>query len=430
MRYRVYGGFSRARVVFYILGMCIGLSAAAGNGGSPSSTSATREVAIGALLSLTGGWSSLGIASSGALAIGADDVNAHLASVGSPLRVRLAVEDTKLDPGLALEKLQALAGQRVKIVIGPQSSAEVQALKSYADQQGILLLSQGSTASTLSIPGDNILRFVPDDTLEGAAISALMWEQGIRAIVPLWRGDPGNEGLFHSTKRAFEKRGGAVADGVRYDPTAQEFDAALQSTRAQASQAVARHGAAAVGIYLAAFDEVVQIFRQVKDDPLLSTVRWYGSDGVAENPALIADGTAAHFAVKTGYPNPTLGLDDQALQQWKPLTERIRAKVGRTPDAYTLAAYDALWVAALAASKSAGPDTIADLRQAIMHTAEGYTGPSGPTTLNEAGDRRFGIFDFWAVCPRERGFQWKRVAVYRPSQDGPGTIIRAGGCEP
>jgi branched-chain amino acid transport system substrate-binding protein len=88
-----------------------------------------------------------------------------------------------------LEALKELAQKGVTVVIGPQSSAELALLKPYADAHDILLISQGSTASSLVIAGDNVFRLCPDDTLEAQAIVALMWHDGIGTLTPCWRGD-------------------------------------------------------------------------------------------------------------------------------------------------------------------------------------------------------------------------------------------------
>ena len=122
-----------------------------------------NQLVVGALLSLTGPGQTLGRTSDAALALAADDVNAALADQGSPVRVSLRVEDTGLDPAQALDRLRTLAGEGVRVFIGPQSSSEVGALKAFADSAGVVLLSQGSTAGALSIPDDNIFRLVPDD---------------------------------------------------------------------------------------------------------------------------------------------------------------------------------------------------------------------------------------------------------------------------
>lgn len=74
----------------------------------------------------------------------------------STAKVKLIIEDTKTDPEVALEKLRNLSEMGIRVVIGPDSSAEVEAVKAYADENGILVISQSSTAISLAIPGDNV----------------------------------------------------------------------------------------------------------------------------------------------------------------------------------------------------------------------------------------------------------------------------------
>ena len=106
-------------------------------------TTAQQTVNVGALLSLTGNWSSLGITSKAALEI-------------------TTVYDTKLDTALAKQFIEKVKDSGVNFVIGPQSSAEVGTIKQFADANNILVVSQGSTAGSLSIANDNIsLQFSP-----------------------------------------------------------------------------------------------------------------------------------------------------------------------------------------------------------------------------------------------------------------------------
>src|SRR4029079_3835382 len=64
--------------------------ASAGDGRNPEVT------IIGALLSLTGDWSSLGLASRALLQIAADEINDLMAALGQNHRFKLLVEDTQL----------------------------------------------------------------------------------------------------------------------------------------------------------------------------------------------------------------------------------------------------------------------------------------------------------------------------------------------
>jgi branched-chain amino acid transport system substrate-binding protein len=332
--------------------------------------------------------------------------------MGSPRRVRLVVEDTGTDPAAALERLRGMAARGIRIVVGPQTSAEVAAVKAYADQNGILVLSQGSTARSLSLPGDNVYRFAQDDTFEAQAVTALLAHDGIRAVVPVWRGDAGNDGLAASVRDSFQALGGSVADGARYSPTATDFAAVVDTVGQQARRAIDEYGAAAVGIYLAAFDEVVPLFHQAARDPVLASLRWYGSDGVALSEGLARDAPAARFAAGAGYPNPIFGLPEETRATWEPIVQRVSATIGRIPESFAISAYDALWLATRAHLEAGDLESPAVLKAALERAAESYSGATGSTAFDEAGDRKVGSYDFWAVRERDGAFRWARIAQY------------------
>ena len=68
------------------------------------------------------------------------------------------------------------------------------------------------------------------------------------------------------------------------------------------------------------------------------------------------------------------------------------------------------------------------LKVALAGIAETYTGATGMTKPNAAGDRAFGNFDFWAICRENGSFAWKRVAVYQSEEGIPGTVKLLTGC--
>jgi branched-chain amino acid transport system substrate-binding protein len=220
-----------------------------------------------------------------------------------------------------------LAAQGVHVVIGPQASSEVKAVRAAAGSLGVVAISQGSTAHSLAIPGDNVLRFVPDDIREGEALVALLRRDGIDGIVPIWRDDPGNSGLVASVRRQFQAHGGKVATGVRYGTGVADFTAPANVLGRQV-EALRQRGANHVAVYLAAFDEVVGVFHAARAVAGLNAVPWYGSDGVALTTALVHDRRAAGFASDVGYPNPILGLSDAVLRRAAPLTARVRSRAG------------------------------------------------------------------------------------------------------
>ena len=170
----------------------------------------------------------------------------------------------------------------------------------------------------------------------------LAYADGIRTIVPITRDDEGNKGLQSSMKPVFEAlgRNSRAADHV--------FDRGrgLHRAGAAARHAVGEASAAGgpVAVYLTAFAEVTKLFAAATGSAELESVTWYGSDSVALSADLVEDQTAAAFAVKADYPNPILGLRDADEAQWGPVNERLSEELGRTPDSFALAAYDALIV--------------------------------------------------------------------------------------
>lgn len=389
-----------------------------------------NTILIGALLPLTGTLSSFGESAEASLRLAVDDVNNQLAKSGSSSRVGLVIEDTKTDPNVAREKLMDLASKGIRIVIGPATSANVAAVKEYADENGILIVSSSSTAPSLAIPNDNVFRFVPDDTHQAEALAKKMWDEGTRVVIPIWRTDVFGNNLQSLLKEKFEKLGGKVVDGIGYDPPVGNFAASLhrinfivweqelRSLTQKVNDAVRQYGADKVGVYIVAFDEIVPIMIQANRHEALQSVRWYGSDGSVQHEGLIKNIEAAEFAVKTNFLSPIYGVE--ASDSFKELEERIVEEIDRVPRSYAEVIYDEFWVAALTLSNYNGTqkDDIGSLREAFINTTNSYIGVTGRTELNDAGDKKYGLYDFWAIRPLSKdvnnkgSFEWTNVVAY------------------
>ena len=396
-------------------------------------TEGENTISIGALLPLSGTLSSFGESAEASLTLAVDDVNNQFAKSGSSFRVGLVIEDTKTDPAVALEKLKDLSSKGIRIVIGPSTSAAVSAVKDYADENGTLIVSASSTAPSLAIPNDNVFRFVPDDTHQAEALAKQMWDEGTRVVIPIWRTDVFGDNLQSLLKEKFEKLGGKVVDGVGYKPPVGNFAASLhrinfivweqelKSLTSKVNEVVSQYGADKVGVYILSFDEIVPIMIQANRHQELQSVRWYGSDGSAQNEGLIKNIEAAEFSVKTNFLNPIYTVN--ATDSFKKLEERIVEKIHRVPRSYAEVAYDEFWVAALTLKNSVSTqqDDISSLKEAFMNTTNSYVGVTGRIELNDAGDRENGSYDFWAVRPQSidvkkgSSFEWTDVAANPPS---------------
>jgi len=51
-----------------------------------------------------------------------------------------------------------------------------------------------------------------------------------------------------------------------------------------------------------------------------------------------------------------------------------------------------------------------------------YSRATGWTHLNEAGDRQYGDYDFWAIREVNGALAWKKVVTFQSNPGQPGTI--------
>lgn len=368
-------------------------------------------VNVGAMLSLTGNWSSLGVPSKAAVEIAIEEINADFEARNVPFRFSTKVYDTKLDTSLAKTYMNDALNAGMRLIIGPQSSSEVGAIKSIADGGKMLVVSQGSTASSLAIANDNIYRYCPGDIIEGSAIASSIYDEGKKGLVVVARDDAGNIGLQNSVKNAFTAKAGTTVEYLTpYATTTTDYSTLLNDIKARITALSTTYGNKAVGVYLASFDEAVDVFNQANGDSILQSVNWYGGDGFIKSSAILSSNAACDFAMATSYYAPEFGLPISAQSKWQPLTAAILSRCGQQPDAYAIAAYDVMWVLARTVEANDGiPEYAANLRNSFVAQTAQFSGATGSITLNANGDRSNGSFDYWGLQKVNGVYSWKFV---------------------
>lgn len=369
---------------------------------------------IGALLPLTGDLASYGENSKAALELAQKDINNFLAKAGAPFRIKIVVEDTQTKPEVCLQKVQAMAAKGIKFFIGPQTSAEVRQILNYVNQNHLLIISQSSTAPSLAIPDDYVFRFCPTDNIQGPVIAKMAKYFGAKAIVIMWRGDAWGDGLHDAIKKEAQKLGIEVIDGPRYDPKAKEFSTEVDRLASLVQQAVQKYGKDHVAVVYIGFNEVVQVFQVASQYDILKQVRWFGSDGTALLSELIKDPTAAEFAAQVKFLNPIFAATRS--QKYEKIVSELKKMLGREPDTYALAAYDAAWVLTLSLLATQKYDPTA-VKNILPDVAYNYFGATGWIVLDKAGDRAFADYNLWVVVKTPQGYDWKLAGVYHYSSD-------------
>ncbi|MBP1929828.1 branched-chain amino acid transport system substrate-binding protein [Methanolinea mesophila] len=376
--------------------------------GAPAATSGPGIVQVDAILDLTGVGSSLGESSQAALLTAQDDINRYYAGIGSPARVQVVIHDAGSDPSTALSLAGQVHAVNRSFVIGYLGSAEVSAIKNYTDANRMIAISSGSTAPSLAIPDDSIYRMISDDTAQGEFMAAYLDSEGVDVVIPVWRGDVWGDSLSNLTGSAFSARGGTALDGVRYDPSTTDYQAAVSSLDVITGEAMAEYGADRVGIYAVTFNEIGDIMGAAAETPNLSMVRWFGSDGNTLDPSLTGNSPAARFASSVNMTGMIWGIP--ILERDSDVVTRITARLGREPDGSAIALYDTLWVVMEVREETPGGADRDQLARSLVHHLDTYTGASGDLTVNTAGDRELASYNIVEVTRGVSGSEWKNIA--------------------
>lgn len=372
-----------------------------------------KIIPVGALLNRTGSGNSLGESADTVLNYAIADVNDYLEDNFAFFTLELHREDTGTDSLRALQKLQALHAQGIKVVIGPQTSAEASALRAYAEQNDMILLSPSSVAISLAIPGDNLYRLPPSDYIQAKAMARMLIDDNIKQLVTIKREDVWGNDLYQAVKSEFEKMGGQAQIVISYNAKEHSFEDYVNTLDQSVASFLSSYENDEVAVYMISMGEGMNILEAAAEKDNLGKVRWYGASAFAENKNLINNKIAADFAISRGLPCPIFGLNpDFELDFWGPIMKKTDAALGRKTDIYALCAYDALWLAALTYERASDNADINSMLEALNYQAEHYAGPSGYTAFNEAGDRAAANYDFWSPYKDGDEYSWKTVATY------------------
>ncbi len=395
-----------------------------------------KEFVVGAIIPFTGSYASIGKSTKVALEKAEYDVNKYFEKMNSSSRFNLVMANSKSSPEDSLEAIKQLHSFGAKIIVGPATSTAVSAAKEYADTNNIILISYSSTSPLLSLEGDNLFRLVPDDINQGKVIAQRMIDDGIKVVVPIWRGDIYGNELYKSTKNYFEKLGGKMEEGINYKPHTGKFATSLhrinfimwnkdlQKLDSIVEGAIKKFGVDSVGVFIISYDEITPILIQSSMYHALANVRWYGSDSIAQNHYITKNTDAALFAIKTNFSNPLYSIDTKSPKIHE-LIEVLEQKLHDEGSiTYAATAYDSFWISSLSLDKNSTSSSshVSDdkssnkksFKDIIFETAESFdNGMSGKIQLNKAGDRIGENYDFWTVSkhPEKGYYLWKTENV-------------------
>lgn len=369
------------------------------------SGSGKTYVQVGALLPLSGSLSEMGQGMKAAIKVGIIDINRHLEAEGSNIRLEAVFKDSETDPSTALVRLKEFYTDGIRTVIGPGSSSEAAAVLDYANEKGILLISN-ATAPSLAIADDNLLRLAPSDIYQGDGLAKLMDTLNIERLITVNRNDNYGNELAAEVRTSFTALGGNVEGSVTYDTSTTNYAALIAQIKTLTDTAVATYGAAKVAVQITSMEEIKDIFKAA-NGTTLSQVVWFGSDGNANHGVILEDADAAAFAAAVSFRSPAFTVDESALGMPKKilpdrsLRQKIYSEYGGVTDTTSLIGYDAVWLIGLAVLEKGATASAAALIDAIYEkttdTEPGLAGASGRLELTAAGDKEDSGYIFYEV---------------------------------
>lgn len=334
-----------------------------------------------------------------------DDYNWYLDSIGEQWHLELVIKDDDATADGAVEKIRELAGEGISLVIGPSGSGQIRVIEDYLRENDMLAISCCSTAPSLAI-ADNIFRITPDDTNQAKALAGILQDDGIKAVVIIYRNDVYGQEL--SAALDAETGNNVVKRAFPYAPGTGDFADIIQEAAGEVQDAINMHGAERVAVVVISFSEVTDLVAAAMSSGMLGDIRWYGSEAVV-NRSDLARGDLGEFAESVGLSGVIVSAPSGPVNDY--ITHRLAAKLdllpGEAPVTYAYTSYDAVLILAGAILATQSTDT-GSLIDAIPHVAAHTYGAMGYGTLNEYGDLAASDYAIWEV---NDGI-WVRTGVF------------------
>lgn len=344
-----------------------------------------------------------------AFELAVSDFNEYLADINSKKRIFPYITAITSDTESVLAELTKLDDVKATAVITYLSDVQADAVRDFCTAHGILLLATGPVSPHLASPDDNLIRFNPDNTVQGRVAARWFAERGITRIVPLVCDDQRSGGLINAVSQSLGE-GISMEEITWYSPDTTNFADALSRLDQKTKTVLTSLDPEKVAIYAVTSNELQSIFTEATKDEYenLAKVAWIGCDTNALLPELTGTSKPAEYAYARNFTAFSLGSDrtvknSPTYQALPIITE------GKSPSGYTLATYDTTWIALKALIMDGSPD-IRSMEDAVLKMAEQHYGLSGKFRMDINGDRNTAVYTIWELSKDDDGITWKETA--------------------
>ena len=377
----------RAAFLFH-LGMAAALSAAA-----TGVAAAAEPVKVGALLSYSGVYASIGEEITNAMQLAFDQAGGSVA--GRPIVVIRA--DTEVKPNVALTKARELVGSdKVDVLVGPVSSSESVPLRDFVDQNKIPILMPHAALDTLT--GEKCSPYLIRTSFSGNQFAKPMakWlvDKGVKTVSLMAPDYVGPRDLMERFEAEYVKWGGRVV-GREFTPFGRtnDFGPYLARIKSQKPDAIwASYGGA----------EAINFIKQAADFQIQSSMRLMGTAWTVSPLILEAEGDSA--VGFTGLINYAPTLDNP---ENKAFQAAYQAKYGKQASEFGAQGFDTgLFIIAALKALDGKTDDKAALAKALRSAS--VTGPRGPVRIDPTNNN---IIQNMYVVEARKGAKGPELAI-------------------
>lgn len=337
--------------------------------------------------------------------------------------VSLVLRDTQSDPNVALAMLKELQAEGLRTIIAPITSVEMEAIQTYANENGLFLINPISTVTGLGVD-DTTFRPIPGNDLMSDATAKYATGKALTTIIPVYYNDAYGQDMQVELKRAMSAAGITVTEGIAFDANTTDF-ATIVTQINQRLSAMPAESTGHVAVHLSAYVESATTLFEAAytDGGTLITVPWLVTDSLARREEIFSYSDSvlafARAVSLTGIvPTPELSYAGLPLSpNIVPLYFSMRSQMDSAPVGLGYFLHDAVCLACLTEVEAEAANVMdataySALLQAVSSKILG-TGGLMSVSSND-GDATFGEIGIYTVS--SNASCWTPVALYAKDQ--------------
>ena len=376
-------------------------------------------IVIGTILDMTGQNFQLGLAAMAAMELAVDEINTSYEAVNVPLRLELAVEDSRGTTAGALEAVNKLKDAGINLIAGgPVSSIELQAIEEFVNTNNMLVLNTFSTSPTLSIPNDNIFRLIPSDEFQAYVLGKMFAFESIEKMYSIFVDDIYGQGLHNELVEQSINLGISLENTFAFDNDNPDAANIMNQLATYVEDLMLTTDSNKIAVELITYQQPEIFLTEAAKHESLKMVNWYGCDGNALSINTLSNDAAFNFAKRVRMLSPSIIFQGYANPEAdaNKIIAQVEQLIGFQPSLSAISAYEAIGILANCIGITGSIET-AEIKKVLPDVCSYYNFLNFSRDLNENGDQQASLFAYWTPVEQNGEASWNWWAAYLNDSD-------------